>query len=248
MVYVNSAVNPVLYNLTSSRFRESLFRILGFKKKQSSISRTSSFHHGMTLQMGVVLPIISSSHHLERSCTVPWQTSRSQRPAFSNSLKILDNTSKNRFTSPVQSSPVVPHRTVSSLTLSTQLSSPSFESTRFSRMKRFFGRGAPSASPTPTDPFRSLSLSPTNNHLSVKGKSPFLGRSTAMLPSPSHLSYPYKGEQRRTCKIPTCSRAQNVTSNEEHSVSTNVSSSTQLASEVQVSQNPKNSEERESSV
>lgn len=44
MVYLNSAVNPILYNLLSSKFRQGFLRLFGFKKftRQDTFSTSST--------------------------------------------------------------------------------------------------------------------------------------------------------------------------------------------------------------
>ena len=47
MVYLNSAVNPILYNLLSSKFRNGFLRLFGLKKftRQGTISSNSTVNN-----------------------------------------------------------------------------------------------------------------------------------------------------------------------------------------------------------
>lgn len=46
MVYLNSAVNPILYNLLSSKFRQGFLRLFGFKKftRRGTFSTSSTIN------------------------------------------------------------------------------------------------------------------------------------------------------------------------------------------------------------
>lgn len=54
MLYLNSAINPILYNLMSTKFREGFLKLLGFnvnrkkKKKKTSNDRTGTYNTGST--------------------------------------------------------------------------------------------------------------------------------------------------------------------------------------------------------
>ena len=208
MIYINSAVNPILYNLTSSRFRESLSRLMGLRKKQMSISRTSSFPPGMALQMGVVMPMISTtSHHLERANTIDWNMDKKK---LANGLQSLKNHNTNAFGLTRQgflsaeSSPYLTKRTSSSLTISTQYSSSG--SVKNYRTQKYFYRRKPCKATGEKNSKKHAFGSKSN----LNGKSPFLGRSATMPKRPSHLSdhglFP-SNTLKMQCDVPTCHRA-----------------------------------------
>ena len=74
MTYVNSSVNPILYNLTSSRFRSSLYRMVTgmCKNKQENLIRTFSSRPGSTIAAAVgSSSYITSPVTLQRSCSSP---------------------------------------------------------------------------------------------------------------------------------------------------------------------------------
>ena len=70
MAYLISAINPILYNLTSSRFRTSLTRMIKGTKRQKSISRTSSYRPCTATAIGNTSIVSTSPLTLRRSCSV----------------------------------------------------------------------------------------------------------------------------------------------------------------------------------
>ena len=44
MLYLNSAMNPILYNLMSSKFRDGFMRLCGVKRCQKSLRRKGTFN------------------------------------------------------------------------------------------------------------------------------------------------------------------------------------------------------------
>lgn len=56
MVYLNSAVNPILYNLMSSKFRNGFLRLFGLKKfaRQGTVTSSSVAHTNTTSSSAAV--------------------------------------------------------------------------------------------------------------------------------------------------------------------------------------------------
>ena len=52
LVYINSSVNPIIYNLMSSKFREGFMKFIGIRSPITSVSRRSTFTTSTSLSNG----------------------------------------------------------------------------------------------------------------------------------------------------------------------------------------------------
>lgn len=93
MVYLNSAVNPILYNLMSSKFRNGFLRLFGLKSfaRQGTVTSSSMGHTNTTTtssSAAVAHANASLAHHSSIHRPLHYRLSSQQQPDWINSFHI----------------------------------------------------------------------------------------------------------------------------------------------------------------